>query len=206
MSIADFHEVRFPLALGLGASGGAEWRTEIAALASGAEVRNARWAGSRRRWDVATAVSSLADLNRLAAFFEARRGRLHGFRFRDPADWSSAGAGGDAGPGDQVIATGDGETATFQLHKAYGEVSRTIRKPVEGSVRVALDGVEVEEGWTVDTATGLVVFGTPPGVGVSVTAGFRFDCPVRFDADRLDISVEMIGAGRAVSVPIIELV
>lgn len=206
MSLADFHEVRFPLALGPGVSGGPEWRTEVVMLASGAEVRNGRWTGSRRRWDVASAVSTVADLALLTAFFEARRGRLHGFRFRDPVDHSSAAPGLVATPDDQSIGTGDGVIQVFQLAKSYGPVSRPILKPVSGSVRVALDGVEQLSGWTVDPANGQVSFEMEPASGVSVTAGFEFDCPVRFDRDLLELTFEMIGAGRAVSVPLVELV
>lgn len=206
MSLADFHEVRFPLALGPGVSGGPEWRTEVVMLASGAEVRNGRWAGSRRRWDVASAVSTVADLALLTAFFEARRGRLHGFRFRDPVDHSSAAPGLAATPDDQSIGTGDGVTQVFQLARSYGPVSRPILKPVSGSVRVALDGVEQLSGWTLDPANGQVSFEMEPASGVSVTAGFEFDCPVRFDRDLLELTFEMIGAGRAVSVPLVELV
>ncbi|GGB56805.1 DUF2460 domain-containing protein [Henriciella pelagia] len=206
MSLETFHEVRFPLALGRGASGGPGWSTEIVALSSGGEVRNARWQAARRRWDVASAVSSVSDLSLLADFFSARRGRLHGFRFHDMLDHASSGYGAGIEPTDQVLGTGDGEQVSFQLIKSYGAVSRTITKPVEGTVIVALDGVAQPDGWSVDTTTGLVTFEEPPESGVEVTAGFEFDCAVRFDTDFLDITVETIGAGRAVSVPLVEIV
>ncbi|MDZ7601858.1 MAG: DUF2460 domain-containing protein, partial [Hoeflea sp.] len=45
-----FHEVRFPLRLSLGASGGPRRRTDIVALSNGGETRNARWADARRRY------------------------------------------------------------------------------------------------------------------------------------------------------------
>jgi uncharacterized protein (TIGR02217 family) len=38
-----------------------------------------------------------------------------------------------------------------------------------------------------------------------ITAGYAFDTPVRFDADRLDLSLDAFGAGRALSVPLIEV-
>lgn len=205
MSVPGFDDVRFPLAVGPGASAGAEWRNDVLTLASGAEVRNARWAASRRRWDIASAVSSLADLAQLAAFFEERKGRLRGFRFRDPADHSSAPAGQGASAMDQAIATGDGAVTVFQLSRAYGTVIKPVTKPVSGSVRLAVDGVEVFEGWAVDALSGEVTFEAPPETGAGITAGFEFDWPVRFDTDRLDITYEHIGAGRAVSVPIVEV-
>jgi len=205
VSGSAFDDVRFPLPVGPGASGGAMWRTDVVILASGAEVRNARWAGSRRRWDIASAVCSTRDLALLAAFFEARMGRLRGFRFRDPADHSSAMPGQAPGHQDQSIGTGDGATDTFQLGKAYGGLVKPVTKPVEGTVGIAVDGVPQVSGWAVDCLSGAVTFDTPPGPGAALTAGFEFDWPVRFDTDRLDITHELIGAGRAVSVPIIEI-
>jgi uncharacterized protein (TIGR02217 family) len=56
-------EVVFPLAVSLRAAGGPERRTEIVVLGSGREVRNARWADSRRRWDAGSGIRSLDDLH-----------------------------------------------------------------------------------------------------------------------------------------------
>ncbi|MES2861535.1 MAG: DUF2460 domain-containing protein, partial [Pseudomonadota bacterium] len=36
-------------------------------------------------------------------------------------------------------------------------------------------------------------------------AGFLFDTPVRFDADRLEVTLESFGAGRMAAVPLIEV-
>ena len=76
-----FHEVRFPDNISRGARGGPERRTQIVELASGAEERNASWTNSRRRYDVAYGIRRADDLAAVVAFFEARNGRLHGFRF-----------------------------------------------------------------------------------------------------------------------------
>nr|WP_321440318.1 DUF2460 domain-containing protein [uncultured Hyphomonas sp.] len=204
MSLNNFHEVSFPVPLALAASGGPERKTEVVTLASGAEARNALWAGSRRRWDVGSAVTRLDTLQTVVAFFEARGGRLNGFRFRDALDDRSCAPGAVVGATDQVIGTGDGVTDTFQLVKTYGGYARPVLKPVAGSVVVAVDGAPVSA--SVDTATGLVTLGAAPAEGAVVTAGYRFDCPVRFDADRLDVNLEAFGAGRVLSIPLIELV
>jgi len=201
-----FHEVSFPMPLALGAAGGPERRTEIVTLASGQEVRNAKWSRSRRRWDVGGAVSNLQDLQTLISFFEARMGRLYGFRFRDPLDYSSADAGTEPGAGDQVLGVGDGTQTTFQLCKWYGAVKRTITKPVDGTTRVSVDGVERSSGWSVSTDTGEIAFDTAPPSGAVVRAGFEFDCPVRFETDQINAVIEAFGAGRIVSVTLIELV
>lgn len=144
----------------------------------------------------------------LIAFFEARGGRLNGFRFRDPLDFRSCVPGGDVSAADQQIGAGDGETAVFQLIKRYdsgGEsYTRTIRKPVAGSVVVACDGEAVED-LTVDLATGIVTLAEAPADGVIVTAGFEFDTPVRFDVDRLDMALVGHGAVRVVRAPLVEI-
>lgn len=204
--MSGFHEIRFPLRLALGAAGGPERRTEVLALASAREVRNTVWSASRRRWDVGGAISGLGGLHELSSFFEARMGRLFGFRFRDPLDFASAPPGAPVTELDQVIGAGDDVTAAFALVKDYGGVLRTISKPVTGTIRVALDGVELANGWSVDVTTGTVTFDVAPDDGAVVTAGFEFDCAVRFESDRLESVVEAFGVGRVVSVSLVELI
>lgn len=209
-SPAAFHEVSFPVSVALGATGGPERRTEIVALASGREVRNARWADSRRRYDASTGVKSLDDLHAVIAFFEERRGRLHGFRFRDRADWKSCPPGANPTALDQPIGTGDGARKTFQLTKRYGSTfspwTRTIAKPVGGSVTVAVAGTPLAPaGFTVDATTGIVTLAVAPVAGAAVTAGFQFDVPVRFDTDRLEVDLSGFSAGVAPSIPLVEV-
>ena len=203
----EFHEVRFPTDLSLGALGGPERRTEIVTLASGAEERNAPWAHSRRRYDAGLGMRSLDDVEALIAFFEARRGQLIGFRWRDWADWRSCLPSGAVTPFDQEIGRGDGVETTFGLVKRYasGEAAylRPIAKPVAGTVRVGVDGVEV--GATVDAARGTVTLDAAPAEGAVVTAGFEFDVPVRFDTDRIQVSVAGLKAGEIPQVPVVEI-
>lgn len=209
----SFHEVRFPVAVSFGATGGPERRVEIVALTSGREKRNLRLARSRRHFDAGTGVRSLDDLYEIVAFFEARRGPYHGFRFRDPFDMKSCAPGAATTPGDQHLRLGDGITAAFQLVKHYGEgddaYRRIIAKPVEGSVRVAVASVEQASpgAFDVDPATGVVTFapGAIPAPGAAVTAGFEFDVPARFDAERIAISLSGFKAGQIPSIPIVEI-
>ena len=204
-----FHEVRFPDNISRGARGGPERRTQIVELASGDEERNASWANSRRRYDVAYGIRRADDLAAVVAFFEARNGRLHGFRFKDWGDFKSCLPSQTPGATDQQVGIGDGTTTQFQLVKRYtsGAQSwtRGIAKPVTGSVRVALAGVEQVSGWSVDTTTGLVTFGSTPGAGVAITAGFAFDVPVRFDTDALDVTLDLERLGSITSIPLVEL-
>ena len=204
-----FHEVRFPDDISRGARGGPERRTQVVELASGDEERNASWADSRRRYDAAYGIRRADDLAAVVAFFEARNGRLHGFRFRDWADYRSGLPSQLPGPGDQALGTGDGATTVFQLVKRYSSGAqswvRSIGKPVAGTVRVALDGIEQGSGWSVDTATGLVTFVIAPAPGVSITAGFEFEVPVRFDSDALDVTLDVERLGSITSIPLLEI-
>ena len=81
--------MRFPANLSFGSVGGPERRTEIVTLANGFEERNTPWAHSRRRYDAGLGLRSLDDVEALIAFFEARRGQLYGFRWKDWADYKS---------------------------------------------------------------------------------------------------------------------
>ena len=210
----DFHEVRFPLDISLGSRGGPQRRTEIVTLASGREHRNTRLAHSRRRYDAGLGVRTFDALHAIVAFFEERRGRLYGFRFRDRVDWKSCPPSLAPAPTDQRIGTGDGTTAAFQLVKTYGAAHapyvRPVAKTVAGTVRIAVDGVELAAGtaFTCNTATGRVTFAASavPAVGVAITAGFEFDVPVRFDADDLDIDLSAFAAGAVPKIPLIEIV
>jgi uncharacterized protein (TIGR02217 family) len=208
----DFHEILFPLDVALGSRGGPMRRTDIVTLASGREHRNARFAHSRRRYDAGLGIRTLDALHAVLAFFEERRGQLYGFRFRDRVDWRSGPPSKAPTPFDQAIGTGDGVTTAFALKKTYGGAhapyARPIAKPVAGSVRVAVAGLEklLGPGFTCDLATGLVAFPTPPAAGAPITAGFSFDVPVRFDTDELAIDLSAFEAGEVPRVPLVEVV
>ncbi|QHQ34560.1 DUF2460 domain-containing protein [Algicella marina] len=207
----NFHDVRFPARLSFGSVGGPERRTEIVSLSNGFEERNAPWAHSRRRYDAGIGVQSLDDLEKLVAFFEARKGQLIGFRWKDWTDYKSCRPSGVLSDLDQVIGTGDGQTRDFQLAKSYRSGShvyvRPIAKPVEDTTIVALAGDRKIEGSDYELAlgSGTIIFDTPPPVGAEITAGFEFDVPVRFDADRIETSVANFSAGEMPSIPVVEV-
>ena len=204
-----FHEIRFPDNISRGARGGPERRTQIVELASGDEERNANWANSRRRYDVAYGIRRADDLAAVVAFFEARNGRLYGFRYKDWADYKSSLPSQAITATDQQIGTGTGAVTQFQMVKRYtsGAQSwtRAIAKPVAGTVRIALGTVEQLSGWTLDSTTGVVTFTTTPGNGVIVRAGFEFDVTVRFDTDMLDVTLDIERLGSITSISLLEI-
>lgn len=209
----SFHEVRFPIDLALGATGGPERRTEIVTLGSGQEQRNTRWSNSRRRFNAGYGIKSLTDLQSVIEFFEERRGRLYGFRFRDQLDWKSCGADKATSALDQPIGISDGSNANFQLIKRYGNIeygyTKKIAKPVMGSVKVASNGQLIEATqYEVDYSSGLISLNSNsiPMAGEEITAGYEFDIPVRFDADEISINLSHFEAGDIPSIPLVELV
>ena len=211
--MSGFHEALFPLDISLRSGGGPARSTEIVTLGSGREERNARWLHSRRRYDAGYGVKTFEALASVVAFFEERRGRLYGFRWRDRLDHSSALPGAAVTPFDQAIGTGDGATASFMLTRIYGEVHapyrRPIAKPVPGSVRIAVGGVELADGaaFTCDPTTGEVTFlpAHVPAAGAAITAGYMFDVPVRFDTDYLEVDYSAFAAGAIPKIPLVEI-
>jgi uncharacterized protein (TIGR02217 family) len=207
----SFHEVRFPANLSFGSLGGPERRTDIVTLANGYEERNTPWAHSRRRYDAGLGLRSLDDVERLIAFFEARRAQMFGFRWKDWADYRSCLPSGQVGPDDQVIARADGTTRVFQLIKTYRsgaqDYARPIAKPVLGTVVMGIEGTRLYEGvdFEVDLTSGRVTLAETPTAGLEITAGFEFDVPVRFDTDRISTSVASFKAGEVPRVPVLEI-
>jgi uncharacterized protein (TIGR02217 family) len=207
--MADFHEVQFPTTISRGSSGGPRRRTDIVTLRSGYEERNSVWADSRREYDAGLGIRDINDLHDVLAFFEARLGRLYGFRWKDWADYKSGVPNSDVSALDQTLTLVNGETTVYQLTKTYtsgpAQYTRKIVKPVIGTVMLAEDGFLLVEGrdFYVDNETGLVYIGyIPSGV---ITAGFEFDVPVRFAQDHIDITVDLFNAGSAPQIDILEI-
>ena len=143
-----FHEILFPLDIALGARGGPERRTDVVTLGSNRETRNARWARSRRKWDAGYGVKTFADLATIVAFFEERRGRLYGFRWRDRARLSVRVARRSAGAratrrSARATATRTCSSSAKTYGRAFAPYGRDIVKPVEAAVRVAVGGQEL---------------------------------------------------------------
>ncbi len=206
-----FHEVRFPADLSFGSVGGPERHTDVVTLANGHEERNTPWAHSRRVYDAGLGMRSIDDLQLLIAFFEARLGQMYGFRWKDWADYKTGKTALSVAFDDQSIGYGDGVRAAFQLTKTYRSGAhsyrRPITKPVAGTVRVGVEQDELREGveYEVDASTGILTFAHPPDPEMEIFAGFEFDVPVRFDTDRILISVESFQAGQVPDVPVIEV-
>ncbi len=200
--------ILFPLPLAFGASGGPSRAVEIYTAASGREQRNSPHAASRRRYDAGVGVKTLDNMHMLIQFFEARGGQLRGFLFCDPMDHKSCAPSEDISAADQDIGMGDGVTARFTLTKTYGDIAaqhkRRITHPRSESLVAHVDRQLADFTW--DAATQELVFDSPPPIGASITAGFEFDTPVRFDTSNLTLALQAFGAGQAAHIPLIEVI
>lgn len=201
-----FDNVLYPFALGRSASVAPEFSTSIAITASGHERRNSLWSDARLHFDVGPGIRSESELSELIAFFRARRGPARGFRIMDPFDNSSNGMTGVPTMLDQLLGIADGVRADFQLVKSYGGAEpqvRPITRPRAETLVVSVGGA-ASTAWTLGDK-GTLRFLTAPPAGAEVRAGFRFDVPVRFAEDRLDVAAVNFAAGEAPSVPLIEI-
>lgn len=203
----SFDDVVFPIEIGKEAMVSPEFSTQVVTTLSGHERRNSDWADARLNYDVGIGVRSEADLGVLLSFFRARRGAAVAFRFADPFDDSSHNLVGIPTATDQQLGTGDGIRTRFNLIKNYDAGDRAqqrrITRPRAGSVLAAVNGVAVSN-WQLG-ALGEIIFETAPANGAAISAGFRFDVPVRFASDQIEINRYSFGAGETPSVPLIEI-
>jgi len=205
-----FLDIRFPETISYRALGGPQFQTSVARVRSGRETRNQIWQYPLHIFNVAHGAKVLSDLDDVIDFFYVAAGRFSAWRYKDWRDYKSTDGMIDTVIGDdQDIGVGDALETDFQLIKTYtvGSVnfSRKITRPVSGTVKVYLDGVEQVSGFTVDHDTGIVSFSVAPGATVRVSAGYEFDIPARFSEDLMQQSIEACDAGQISSIMIEEI-
>lgn len=202
-----FDEVQFPTDISRGATSRPRRIVDVVTLRSGHEQRNTIWTNSRRSYDISLGLRELDDVYAVQEFWEARRGALRGFRFKDWSDFKSVAPNASVSNADQAMASIT--STTFQLQKVYSAASnpwtRTITKPVSGTVTIRDNTGALTEGvdYTVDYSTGIVTF-TPAPTGTP-TAGFEFDVPVRFQDEDLEINVALFDVGSVPSIMLLEV-
>ena len=187
----DFTEEKLELGYDYGAVGGMRFKTTIIKKGDKQEQRNVDWWLPLGRWQLGERTllqSDLALINEVSQirdFHEARKGSKQGFRFKDWTDYKGI---------NQHLGTADGQQDQWQLKKTYvagnHQTLRPITKPVSGTVKVYLNGIETVEGWTVDYSTGILTFDTPPPNGTLINCDFEFDVPVWFESDEFSLTLE----------------
>ena len=214
--MASFDDVQLPTDMSRGFTSTPRFDTTIATSGAGYEQRNQNWMTPRREYEINYDVWDQTRLNQLIAFYIARGGRARGFRFRDWTDWYvgmvySVTSGVVSLTYDTPVqfGTGNGATTAFQLTKTYADTinptARKITRPVTGTVKIYLNGVEQTSGVTVNYSTGLITFTTAPSSGVAIAWCGQFDVPVRFDTDSLQFDMQFSTTGVVKGATIIEL-
>ena len=163
-----------------GFSGGPTFSTTRVKLFSGIVSRNAERSRPLHVYNAPYDAIHTDDHDIVLAAFNACQGGLHGFRFKDRADFTGT---------TETLGTAlGGADETMQLIKTYTfgseSTERTIKKPVTGTVNLFEDAVPLAS--AVDTTTGIVTFTST--VGKVISATFEFDVPVMFDSDRMDFN------------------
>lgn len=177
---------RFPSCPGFGYVATPDYSVTISATAGGRERRNRNWSRPILKINCTCGPKRESEIEDLTAFWHAMGGPECGFRFKDWSDFKSCKKSVDVTPFDQSVEMYTGSPGGAQLIKTYQYGTRTqtrpILKPVQGTIRIASDGVEKTEGseWVLDYSTGLLTFFFSPGV---ISWGGEFDVPVRFDSE-----------------------
>jgi len=172
--------------------------TRVAPHASGREVRVALMAYPLYEFEAvysgltssATQFAGLgaASLQSLMGFFLQLQGQFGTFLYADPDD-STASA--------QAFATGDGATTSFTLARSLGGFLEPVSWVTTLS-NVYLNGASQSSGFSLTTPNTLV-FTSPPGAGVVVSADFTYAFNCRFLDDQMDFEEFMANLWRLAS-------
>jgi uncharacterized protein (TIGR02217 family) len=195
-----FDEIQFPTNISYGAVGGVTFSTTVLTTGDGFEQRLGLWSNGRGKWNVSHVQKSASDMQTLAAFFRARRGKYRGFRFKDWTDYTVT------GHDNVLIKLGE---HNLQLVKLYTSGSRTstriITKPVSGQVTLYSGSSAINPTtWAVDTATGIISIDTAISSTVYNWQG-QFDVPIRFDTDQMQAKSVFLTNLEWNNIPLIEI-
>lgn len=163
---------------------GPQFLTNIKTLVNGNEKRSRKWDGFKWRGTAPYKMIKPEHYQLLLGAHLACGGCADSFRFKNWMDWKVV---------DQLLGVAPAGSTPIQLTRTYelfGGVTftRTIRKPVSGTVTVYENGVA--KSGTTATSTGLFTptdAWTPAAV---ITADFEFDIPMRFASDWMPFTEE----------------
>lgn len=143
-------------------------------------------------------VLTECDLDYFTAFFNARRGKTQGFRYKFWADYRTTATQNSLIEGysiGTVIPESSGQVS-FQMCKKYVSEGQETIKPLHKIVPGSVTEVRVNDsilygGFDVNYSTGVITFSSSYDP-TQITFTCQFDIPVRFDIDRLPAIVELI--------------
>ena len=138
---APFDNVVFDLGYDYGAIGGPAFNTQIQETQSGKRLRTPRSYFSRGSWSIGNRIITGEKLTEIKNFFEARKGRLRGFLWKDWTDFKVP-------PYHYQTRRTSTGIFQFQLTKQYGDkwlniqdnsIMGTYQRPIFGIVESSLE-------------------------------------------------------------------
>lgn len=207
----SFHDTQFPSTIVYGPSGGSRFKTRIVQNPGGYEQRNIDWVNPLGKWSVAHEMMTQSELDTIVAFFHARYGRAHTFRFKAWEDYKARMDDSESLPTIHTV-TSSPNLPDTQLIKNYTSGGytyvRNITLPVSGTVVLYADGAEIgDSNYSVDYTTGIVDWEAAyaPGVGVVITADYQFDVLARFDTDEIESSIDYYDRSSWTGIQVVEV-
>lgn len=171
----DFLEERISSLIRMGSSYVDDYAVDIVTTSGGQEYRSLVHPFPVRKFDVSYLLDNNQTYAELQAIYHRAHGRFAGFRARCFDEWSSNGRTGTPTAFDQPM--GLVSAGVYQLRKLYGTdkaagatgyAYREIRKPVSGTVRVAIGATEIRNAyWSVDATTGRVTFAADKTIAIT---------------------------------------
>lgn len=193
----SFHETILDLGIDYGTVGGPRFNTQIVETAAGFEYRNSSWQYPRAEYEIGDRLVPLDKLEYITAFFNARRGRAYGFRYKDWADYrlSYPAAANHVG----LLVPDTTDPTKLYAYKRYSEggidLDRRIWKLDPSVTPSVYKNSSVITPAAIDYNTGTITV-APADADAAATwniAG-QFHVPVRFDTDHLTAQFENMDA------------
>ena len=171
----DFLEERISSLIRMGSSYVDDYAVDIVTTSGGQEYRSLVHPFPVRKFDVSYLLDNNQTYAELQAIYHRAHGRFAGFRARCFDEWSSNGRTGTPTAFDQPM--GLVSAGVYQLRKLYGTdkaagatgyAYREIKKPVSGTVRVAIGATEIRAAdWSADATTGRVTFAADKTIAIT---------------------------------------
>lgn len=162
----DFLEERISGLIRMGASYVDDYAVDIVQTSGGQEFRRLIHPFPTRKFDISYLLDNDKSYSELQAIYHRAHGRFAGFRIRCIDEYSSNGRVATPTAFDQPMTLVS--AGVYQLVKRYGTdksagatgyAYRNIKKPVAGTVRVAIGSTEIRSAdWSVVTTSGRVTF------------------------------------------------
>ena len=166
--MAEFLEERLPVCVRMGATYADEYSVEITQVANRGEYRRLVQPYPVRIFNVTYTKYTATLWDEILSLYHRCYGMYAGFRVRVLDDYSTNDMTGIPTATDQILEIISQPSGTYQLQKAIVQGSalsiglpyRTIFKPVSGSVKMAIDGIEqtYPTMWNGVDTTGVMTF------------------------------------------------